>query len=262
VIRVARRTALALALVVAASSSGACAAPQRSRAPWTIVCAELNGANRAQLASSLSETLKRTPGVRAEDVFVVDDADGVSRLCYGHYHRPKDPKTGRHTSPKGLRRDMSLLRELGTPDGRRMFTRAMVMRTPQPDVGNPAWDLRHVDAAYSLQVAAFEPTEDFWEYKKAAADYCAALRQAGYEAYYHHAASASVVTVGLFGADAIQIHSDGRSYYSTEVQRLQRDETLKYNLVNGHIFKVKSEDGQFIKMPSRLVQIPAPGRSQ
>jgi len=246
---------LTLGLLATLVSSG-CAAPKRSGAPWTIVCAEMQGSNRAQLAESVAETLKRTPGIRAADVFVVDGADGMTRLCYGHYSRPQDPKTGRRTSPDALRRDMDLLRELGTPDGRRMFTRAMIMRTPQPDVGDPAWDLTRVDAVYSLQVAAFEPTEAFWEYKTAAADYCAALREAGYEAYYHHAASSSVVTVGLFGEEGIQLRPDGRSYYSNEVLALQRDETLKYNLLNGHIFKVKGDDGEFIKMPSRLVQVP------
>ncbi len=256
-----RSSSVAFAVLVAASAlwSGGCAAPQRSGAPWTIVCAEMQGSNRAQLAQSLAETLKRTPGIRSEDVFVVDDAEGMSRLCYGHYRRPQDPKTGRRISPQGLRRDMNLLRELGTPDGRRMFTRAMVMRTPQRDTGDPAWDLSRVAAVYSLQVAVFEPTEDFWEYKKAAADYCAGLRAAGYEAYYHHAASASVVTVGLFGVDAVQIRSDGKSYYSDKVLRLQHDDALKYNLVNGHIFKVKGDDGKFIKMPSRLVQVPTVG---
>lgn len=255
--RMARRLpGLVTAAVVAALGSSGCAAPKRSGAPWTIVCVEMQGPNRTRLGESVSETLKRTPGIRAEDVFIVDGAEGVTRLCYGHYRRPQDPKTGRRVSPDALRRDMDLLRELGTPDGRRMFTRAMVMRTPQPDVGNPAWNLSRVDAVYSLQVAAFEPTEAFWEYKKAAADYCAALREAGYEAYYHHAGSSSVVTVGLFGEEAIQLRADGRSYYSDEVLALQRDETLKYNLVNGHVFKVKGDDGDFIKMPSRLVQVP------
>lgn len=216
----------------------------------------MKGANRVQLAESVSDTLKRTPGIRPDDVFVVDGSDGVSRLCYGHYRRPMDPKTSQHVTPMALRRDMDLLRELGTPDGRRLFMRAMIARTPQPDVGNPDWDLRRADAVYSLQVGAFEPTEDFWEFKKVAAEYCALLRAEGYEAYYHHASSGSVVTVGLFGEDAIQIRGDGRSYYSDKVLKLQRDEALKYNLVNGRIFKVKGENGEFIKMPSRLVQIP------
>ncbi len=245
-------------VVISVLSSGGCAAPGRSGAPWTIVCAEMKGTNRVQLAESVSDTLKRTPGIRPDEVFVVDGSDGVARLCYGRYDRRLDKKTGKHTTPKALRHDMDLLRELGTPDGRRMFMRAMIARTPQPDVGNPAWDLRQVKAAYSLQVAAFEPTEDFWEYKKAAADYCAMLRADGYEAYYYHSASSSVVTVGLFGPDAFQIRNDGRSYYSDKVRALQRDEVLKYNLVNGHIFKVKGDNGEFIKMPSRLVQVPAP----
>ena len=44
------------------------------------------------------------------------------------------------------------------------------VRMPTPDVGNPQWDLAHVPAKYSLQVAVFEPTDDFAEFKQAAVE--------------------------------------------------------------------------------------------
>jgi len=246
-----------LALVVGASALlGGCAGSKPSGATWTILCAEMQGPNRIKIAEQVAESLKRTPGVRADDVFVMDGADGAARLYYGAYRRPLDAETGRRPIPPDMRRDLDLLKELGTEDGRRIFLQAIPVWTPQPDVGNPAWDLRRVSAVYTLQVAAFEPTDDFLPFKKAAADYCAILREEGYEAYYHHSTSSSIVTVGLFGEDAFEIHSDGRSYYSLEVRRLQEDEKLKYNLVNGHIYKVKNDEGEFVTVPSSLVLIP------
>ena len=60
----------------------------------------------------------------------------------------------------------------------------------------------------------------------------------------------------VIGEDAFEIRSDGRSYYSLEVRRLQQDEKLKYNLLNGHIYKVKNDAGVFVSVASSLVLIP------
>jgi len=244
-----------LALALPALFAG-CAGAKSTRATWTILCAEMRGPNRAEVAEQVAASLKHTPGIRADEVFTMNGSDGATRLYYGAYRRPLDPESGRRPVPPDMRRDLDFLKELGTSDGRRYFLQAIPVWTPQPDVGDPAWDLRRVNAVYTLQVAAFEPTDNFLAYKQAAADYCAALRKEGYEAYYHHSSSASIVTVGLFGEDALEIRQDGRSYYSAEVLRLQRDEQLKYNLLNGHIYKVKNDEGQFVPVPSSLVLIP------
>lgn len=233
-----------------------CAAAGSSGSTWTILCAEMKGQNQDEIAERIAASLKATPGVRADDVYLMEGSDGATRLYYGTYRRPLDSKTGKRPIPPDMRRDLDLLKELGTDDGRRPFLQSIPVRTPQPDVGNPEWDLRRVTAVYTLQVAAFEPTDKFAAFKKAAADYCALLREDGYEAYYHHTDSSSIVTVGLFGEDAFEIRSDGRSYYSIEVRKLQRDEKLKYNLLNGHIYKVKNDEGDFISMPSSLVLVP------
>lgn len=140
-----------------------------------------------------------------------------------------------------------------------MFLRAMPIRMPTPDVGNPGWALGNVPATYSLQVAVFEPSGDFWEYKQAAADYCAMLRDKGFEAYYHHGDASSEVTVGAFGPDAVTTKWEGgrwATYYSPAVLALQRNDLLKYNRLNGGIYRVKSGAGPSIAVPSRVVEIP------
>ena len=161
------------------------------------------------------------------------------------------------------------------PQGERYFLQAMMVPVPLPDVGNPEWDLREVEAMYSLQVAVFEPTDDFHEYKQAAADHCAFLREKGYEAYYCHASACSMVTVGTFGEEAVhggRVKAtmrdergrpfSGISYvtdYAPEVVRLQRDELLKHNLVNGAVHRMVMPSGKSVPIPSQLVRIPHEG---
>ncbi len=154
-----------------------------------------------------------------------------------------------------------MIRQLGDTSGKRYFGRAMPVRMPTPDVGNPDWALANLSANYSLQVAAFEPGGDFWQYKQAAAQYCALLRKKGHEAYYDHDRACSIVTVGAFGPEAVITKLDGRAYYSSAVLALQRNELFQYNLVNGAIMRVRTQDGGSVPVPSRLVKIPHSGES-
>ncbi|UCE58533.1 MAG: hypothetical protein JSU63_13945 [Phycisphaerales bacterium] len=225
--------------------------------PWTIQCREQGGPLRAEHVKQIAETLRQTAGIRPDDVFVVDGSDGIARLYYGTYFRRIDRKSGKHITPKKLRHDLDLIRRLGTGPGELYFFHARIVRTPTPDVGNPLWSLSSVDATYSLQVAVFEPTENFWEFKQAGAEYCKLLRDRGFEAYYHHTDSCSMVTVGSFGPQAVYVTGKGVQVLSREVTELQQsDDLLKYNHLNGSVYRVKSSEGTMIPMPSRLVEIP------
>ncbi|MBI4718516.1 MAG: hypothetical protein HY763_11970 [Planctomycetes bacterium] len=246
-------------------------APRRSRlfrptgAPWTILCLEMQGPQRMDHITQVAETLKQTPGVRARDVFVRDEAEGVARLYYGTYYRRTDPKTGKRNTPRQLTEDLRLIKELGSGPGEYYFLRALTVRMPTPDAGNPAWRLDRADGVYSLQVAVFEPTDEFWEYKQAAAEYCAMLRERGFEAYYYHTPAASMVTVGLFGADAVIEQPGKLPSYSPQVLALQQsDELMKYNRLNGAVYRGQvytsdAEKGERMPVPSRLVHIPRDG---
>ncbi len=220
------------------------------------MCLELSGPNRLSHVEQFAETLRRTPGIRSSDVFVRDESDGYARLYYGTYYRRTDPKTGRRSMPPGLREDLDLIKQLGGPSGERYFLRALAVRLPTPDAGRPEWRLVNAPGVYSLQVAVFEPTDDFWEHKRAAADFCEFLREKGYEAYYHHSNALSEVTVGSFGPEAVVTRADGLTAYGEEVLRLQQNELLKYNLLNGGIRYVRDGRGGRAAVPSRLVEIP------
>lgn len=242
--------------VLGSAMLSGCAAGTGSRgAPWTIQCVEAGGPQRVEQLERLSETLKRTRGVRAADVYVVDHSDGMARLYYGTYLRRTDARTGKRHIPAKMREDLTFLRELGDGAGHRYFLQAIPVREPTPDVGHPAWALSKVPATYSLQVAAFEPTGDFTAHKQAAAEFCQLLRAKGYEAYYHHGRACSIVTVGAFGPEAVITSPNGHVFYSREVLALQQTELLKYNHVNGAVIRVIGEEGRKVPVPSRLVEI-------
>lgn len=225
-------------------------------APWTIRCLELNGPNRTVLMSQFAETLKRTPGIRPRDVKVINSSDDTIRLYYSTYYRKTDFQTGRRAQSKRLRDDLNLIKQLGDQSGRRYFIQAIPVRIPTPDVGPPAWDLKNVNATYSLQVAFFESTDDFWEHKQAAVEFCNLLREKGYEAYYYHTDPSSTVMVGAFGPDALITRADGRTYYSEEVLALQRKELMQYNLLNGKMYSATNNQGKRVLVSSRLVITP------
>jgi len=252
--------ASAVGCVTASKTGGAGGLFGDKGAPWTIRCIELSGPDRVGRAERFAQTLRQTPDIRAGDVFYHDEPDGFARVYYGAYRRRTDLRTGRRDIPAAMRSDLDLIRQLGDPaSGQRYFFHAIPVHMPQPDVGKPQWRLTHARGKYSLQVAAFEPTDDFWEFKKAAADYCAYLREEGFEAYYHHSPVSSVVTVGSFGPEAVIQRREGGRYvtqYSAEVAALQEHELLKHNLLNGHILKVVDENGRRVPVPSRLVEIP------
>ena len=105
----------------------------------------------------------------------------------------------------------------------------------------------------------FQPTDDFWDFKLAAAEYCRYLREQGYEAYYDHGEGCSIVTVGAFGPEAVRRDPRGEAIYSPEVVSLQRDELLKYNRLNGAVYRGRSGSGEMVREPSRLVHVPQRG---
>ncbi len=231
----------------------------------------MSGPTRTRDIEQLAETLRNTPAIRSKDVVVRDEADGVARLYYGNFRwlSAKDGKPA--PMPAQMRSDLTMLRQLGDPAGRRYFLRAVPVRVPTPDVGNPDWALTNAKGIYTLQVAVFEPTDDFAEYKEAAAEYCKFLREKGHEAYYYHTNAASLVTVGAFGPDAIikpPADVAHREYirkgtmvlpvYSAAILALQRDELLKYNLHNGGIRYTRNPNSDRVPELSQLVEIPHP----
>lgn len=271
------RTWLVVAVLASLFVAGGCGVRRDSRgfaiirtspgmgpkgSPWTIRCLEIHSLDTQSQMPAIAESLKRTPGIRPSDVIVLEGDDGVSRLYYGTYYRTTDVATGKRSISNRLQNDMAMIKELATDTGQHLFMLSSIVRVPLRNWGTPEWALTGVTGAFSLQVAVFEPTDEFWDFKLAAFEYCSELRKRGYEAYYHHTDAASMVTVGVFDeSDAPVGHSGLREFrrYSAKVMALRRDPLLQYNRLNGRIYSTVSDKGVRIPMESRLVGIPGVG---
>ncbi|NOS99333.1 MAG: hypothetical protein HOP29_01750 [Phycisphaerales bacterium] len=225
--------------------------------PWTIECLAIPGSANHDDAEQIADVLRRTVGIDAKAVFVRHTND-ASTIYYGNYARRIDRLRGEREIPDVLKRDIGAIKDLGDERGRPLFLAARMVPLPTPDPGKPEWNLETANGTYSLQVAAFFATPEVTDYKKAAVDYVMELRKRNYEAFYHHGEANSVVTVGVFGAEAV-IDRGGAVDYSDEVRALQRKESFAYNVTNGAIWKPKV-GGQQAVVRSLLVRIPKPDR--
>ena len=234
---------------------------------WTILCREFQGPRHQEYCEQFADSLKRTQGIRPDEVRCEhDNAGQISRLYYGSYERTIDPQTEEPSPNAQLDQDMYLITDLGDPQKGRYFV--MARKVPMVDTyrGPAEWDLRQARGVYTLQVAVFRPEKDFQEVRKAAVDYCRSLRRDGYEAYYYHGPAQSVVTVGTFDeSDVFEVN--GVQKYSARVRRLQHKEAFKYNYENGQkrvriVHEQVIENGKVKDVESRkepysfLVKIP------
>ena len=128
-------------------------------------------------------------------------------------------------------------------------------------------DLRSVRAQapkatmYTLQVAVWSALGidelKMSEIKRAAESYCRELRTQGNEAYYFHDfdTRTSVVTVGVFGADAYDSKS---TLYAPDVELVMRK--FPKHLVNGEELRIpvdpRNPSGKTIPQAPRLVEVP------
>jgi len=260
-----RRLAILLALAAAGCQYGGVRSSWSLGKPkgeeWTILCAGLDGPDRVRQAEAFAEELRKGQGIRPADVRAVH-GPRTSQLLYGTYYRQIDPDTGKLLVPDNLRSDLRLVQG-GTPGQGGRFFGARAISSPTSDVGNPAWELSNSQGTYTLLVAVFENTADFYDRKAAAAAYVHELRGKGYEAWYHHGPLISEVTVGSFGPEAMveqqRVGSRRESQntgvgpgpeltlvtdYSADVKRLQTRENFCYQLRNMRRVSVAAPGGR------------------
>ncbi len=222
---------------------------------WTILVRECLGSGHRREAEKLAEALKKSPGIKPERVYVVHRKHN-SRVHYGSYWRPPNKTTGRFDLTQEMGTDLALIKDL-TTSGERYFYDARISPTPTPDVGNPAWELARNPGYYSLRVAIFYNEPGFTDRKKVAAEYCAALREKGYDAYYRHTEIVSEVFVGHFGRDALV---KGRKLGvvahlpSKEVQELMKKEDFKVELRNMQVYSTRMGQRRTVQL-SRLFRV-------
>ena len=249
-----------------AGSSGGWFGPQGE--PWTILCLELQGAGCQATARQIVEVLRGTDGIDAGKVRLEVQGD-QARIYYGTYYRRTDPATRQRSIPKQMRADLRLLKELTDGQGARYFLYARKVPAPSPDVGDPQWDLRQAKDVYTLQVAVYFNDDQLHNRKLAAVEKVRQLRAKGLEAYYYHGQVRSIVTVGIFGEDAVLDELGRVRYvkiggqrqqvvhrYSDEVRALQQRPECRYNLTNDGIWYNLDSNGVRVPVRSMLVRIP------
>ncbi len=169
---------------------------------WAVRVISTAGPDQYRLSNFYADSLRRVEQLDAELVTVIVDEE-YTHVYYGSYVHRIDPLTNEEQLRPDPRDDLELIRIL-SPDGQsRPFARATVEPLPAGELGDPTLNAENVDAYWSLQVAVFLKTADFRNPKQAAVDYAKYLRDQGFEAYFHHAASLSSVVIGAFPQSAV-----------------------------------------------------------
>lgn len=136
---------------------------------------------------------------------------------------------GRYANPEAAQKNFKAARAHTTRADTKPFGAAMIVPLPGQDYGPRAWNLKYVQGEYTLLVATFQddPERNYLGRKKKAVDYCRRLRKAGYQAYFEHRPSASLVTIGAFGRNSIRISKtpEGKKLevLDPKIKALQRD---------------------------------------
>ena len=224
---------------------------------WSVLLASVTGAEHQANANAIrEEVVRRYP--QLNDAYVSTTQRG-SVVLVGHFTGPQDP---------AAQAELKVVKEINEGN-MRAFPRAMLTRMGAGAEAGPPGpnDLRIVRRTrpnatlYSLQIAvwsAFGTNElKMSDIKRSAETLCRQLRAEGHDAYYFHDfdTKTSIVTVGVFGADAYDSKS---TLYVPEVEAVMKK--FPKHLVNGEelLMPVDMRDptGKTMPQSPRLVEIP------
>lgn len=197
---------------------------------WALVVGLFRPEERRRAEAAVAGIRQDLPGVRLED-------RGPFLAAVVGYH--KDPG-----APEA-KAELARVREI-TRGEKKPYAGA-VFAPPLGDVNRPIGehDLRRVRQRhgdiplYTLQVAAYGPGRgqtakpaDMEQYRRAAEQAVAVLRQKGADAYYYHGPNLSMVTVGVFGTGDYDPHRlPPAGYRSPRLEQTMREHPEM--LVNG-----------------------------
>ncbi len=243
----------------AASAGGRSGQVEAEEAEFTILLCVLNDPLRhAEHAATYKKNLQEREGWKG--LFVVNQA-GHSALYWGQYATAD-------AAQDNLAKAKAYIPP--NPQAGAIFAQALVVPLPGGDLGPPEWDLRKAEGAYTLLVAVFKnlPEKKYMRRRERAVEFCTKLRQAGYEAYWHHGRGVSNVTVGTFGPDSVRPKQTPTGaqldILDPEIQTLQA--RFPHLLLNGNSVTYLTRDPRTDEVIGRetrrthLVRIP--GRSE
>lgn len=225
---------------------------------WCIVLAVFRG-NDADAQSRIMLDRVRREGGLPEAYAVRRGAATI--VAIGDFAAPDDPRAAGE-----LKRvqDIQIVGEGGQTSRPYAFA---ILAPPESDRegGLPQYNLLRAkealgpQALYTLQVGAYgrldlpRPTEaDMAESRKAAEQAVLKLRQEGEQAFYYHAPTMSMVTIGTFGTE--DFDPQVPNFKSARLREVQKRHPL--NLYNGQGVKEKRKGAPDRMQPSNLVAIP------
>jgi len=145
---------------------------------------------------------------------------------------------GRYPSIEAAQKNLAKAKAFRPPSGRPIFAQAIIVPLAGPDIGPPEYNLKNAKGAYSLLVVVYKnvPERKYTGRKRRAVQTCEALRKKGYEAYFHHGAAVSNVTIGTFEPDSVRViwtkTGAQLEVLDPEVRKLQ--EQFAWLLLNGN----------------------------
>ncbi|MBI1369149.1 MAG: hypothetical protein GC162_10905 [Planctomycetes bacterium] len=215
--------------------------------PWAIGLGRIEGLDHLARAEKAKAQLLAQSGFK--DIWLADEPDGTM-VYAGHYPSPQD---------KDAQADVERWRQM-RESHRVNVPAAMLVPVITHNQGSmPEYDLRGARSRglYTLQVGFYDDISGKSDYRKVAEQAVAALRKEGVEAYYYHGPNRSMVTVGVFGPEALNVQSNGETTYAAPILALQQ--RFPYNLANGETIREKRGD-KVSTQPSFLVRIPDTGQ--
>jgi hypothetical protein len=224
---------------------------------WSIVLTSI-ASGRMEHATLLLDAIQNKGGL--PQAYITERSDGLA-IAYGHYSGAEDPKA---------RADLARIRDI-TLDGGTPYTGSFLAAPSGTTLkgSNPNHDLRNVKermgerAVYTLQIGVYGPDDysdpspkELEEFRGAAEQAVAELRGQGEQAFYFHAATRSMVTIGVFSRDDHDA-SLTPPLESSALKELRK--RFPNNTLNGMGIRetIRTEQGRMKRIQrSQLVEIP------
>jgi len=214
---------------------------------WAIALGQVEGPTHRADAARRRAQIAAASGM--PEVWIVDEGDR-SVIYHGRYDSPQNDR-----AQADLKRWQQLLAQRAAP----VDLAALVPVQAGVDAGAGGHDLRlaRERGVYTLQIGFFE-NRDANVQRSGAETWVRKLRQEGIEAYYYHGPNRSVVTVGVFDEQAIEVNEGRVEIVDPRLRELQR--RFPHNLANGSVIVMRGESagGRVTEenQPSFLVRIP------
>ncbi len=218
---------------------------------WQIMVEQIAGQQHRDIAMNVFMSLKIVKGLAANQFRITHGANS-STITYGRYSSIDDPDA---------QKALKLIKFLVVAtDGGRPFLDAHLEPVPTPDPPVPEkWLLKNVVGVWTLEIAKYYGKGR----KRNAVALVKTLRDSGEQAFVDHGLTSSIVTVGTFGANAVQQTVRRAIVGPPKARDPKLIELLKKYpdyLINGRYAKFTTTDGAGSKsskrMLSRLLLIP------